>query len=287
MILINVLIIVMLATAILSVMIVGDDTDVELAIRMNNAAQARAVAAGGEASAIVALRRDLKVGNDSDSYLDDWAAIQDDDAAIDGGRFTFTVADAQARFNINNLIRGDTLNRGHFAAILAAVGLPAERVAPIVELVQSRQGIANMTDLTEAGLSLAELRQLAELATVLPEPTAVNLNTAPETLAAIVLNNPGKARVLLAERDVPRRSGGTGASNGLTREDMVALNIFPPQGTSVTSNYFWTRGLVTIGGDRQQLTSLLYRRSRDGGPQVLVLKRWRGLAPLEAPDPSL
>ena len=94
MILINVLVIVMLATAILAVMIAGDDTDVELNIRMSNAAQARAVAAGGEMSAIVALRRDLTPdaqgnANDSDSSADEWARIGDDDAAIDGGRFTF------------------------------------------------------------------------------------------------------------------------------------------------------------------------------------------------------
>ena len=120
------------------------------------------------------------------------------------------------------------------------------------------------------------IRQLTTLTTVLPEPTSVNLNTAPEALVAILLNNAGKARVLVATRE----------AGGMNRKDLIAANLFPPPGTGVTSSYYWARSLVEIGGDEQRLTSLLYRRTRDGGPQVLVLKRWRGAAPVEVPPPS-
>lgn len=285
MILINVLVIVMLATAILAVMIAGDDTDVELNIRMANATQARAVAAGGEMSAIVALRRDLAPNtrggaqgpaNDSDSAADEWARIGDDRAAIDGGRFTFAVTDAQALFNLNNLMRCDTLTSGTFANIVAALNLPPDTAARAIELVRANGGLTSITDLAQAGISAAAIQQLATLTTVLPEPTSVNLNTAPEALVAIMLNNAGKARVLMAARE----------AGGMNRDDLIAANLFPPPGTGVTSNYFWARSLVEIGGDGQQLTSLLYRRIRNGGPQVLVVKRWRGAAPIQVPPAS-
>ncbi len=285
MILINVLIIVMLATAILAVMIAGDDTDVELSLRMNNAAQARAVAAGAELSAAVALRRDLardiQANGSSDSYFDEWATIGDDDAAIERGRFTFAVTDAQALFNLNNLTRGDTLTQGTFSAIAAAAGLLPEQAISVIDHVRATGGLSDLADLANVGLSFAEIGRLSQWVTVLPEPTAVNLNTAPEALVAILLNNPGKARVLAAERTAARSGG------GMTRQDLIASGIVPPPGSGVNSSYFWTRSIVEIGGDRQQSTSLLYRRTRDGGPQVLALKRWRGAAPIQVPPPSV
>lgn len=278
MVLINVLVIVMLATAILAVMIASDDTDIELSLRLRNATQASAVARGAELSAVAALRRDLARGADTDSRKDEWAAISDDAAAIDGGSFSFDVFDAQARFNINNLVRNDTITKDHFSAIVAAVDLPPEMVGQIAELVQTKRGLAGLGDLQAAGLSLAEIRRLAVFATVLPEPTDVNLNTAPETLAAILLNNPGQARKLMAAR-----TAGGGKGGGLTREDLSLAGILPPPGSSVTSSYYWARSTVDIGGTNQQLTSLLYRRTMGGGPQVLVLKRWRGAAPMQVP----
>lgn len=278
MVLINVLVIVMLATAILVMMIASDDTDIELSLRLRNATQASAVARGAELSAVAALRRDLARGADSDSRKDEWAAIADDDAAIDGGRFSFDVSDAQAMFNINNLVRGDAVTKDYFAALVAAVDLSPEKAGQIADLVQTNRGIAGLGDLQAAGLTLAEIRRLAMFATVLPEPTDVNLNTAPETLAAILLNNPGQARKLMAAR-----TAGGGKGGGLTREDLALTGIFPPPGSGVTSSYYWARSTVDIGGTSQQLTSLLYRRTMGGGPQVLVLKRWRGAAPMQVP----
>lgn len=280
MILINVLVIVMLATAILAVMITGDDTDVELNLRLNDAVQARAVAAGAELSAAAALRRDLARDPTSDSIADEWAKIGDDAATIDRGTFTFTVLDAQSLFNINNLARGDTLTRGMFAAIVAKASLPTETTDRVVDLVRTSGGVSSLTDLRAAGLTLRDIQRLANLATVLPEPTAINLNTAPEELAAIVLNNPGKARVLVADRQSANVAG-----RGMSRTDMTASGVFPPPGSGAISNYFWTRSLVTIGGDTQQLTSLLYRSTIDGSPRVAILKRWRGPAPFLMPPP--
>lgn len=274
MILINVLVIVMLATAILAVMIAGDDTDVELNLRLRNAAQAMAIARGAELSAVTELRRDLAAGNERDSLGETWSNIADRDAKIDGGVFTSAVFDAQARFNINNLQRNDSLNKATFAAIVAAAKLPAETVENIAALLQQTGPISGFADLGKVGLDLPQLIRLAPYCTVLPEPTDINLNTASEDLVAILLDNPGKARVLVAAR---------GTGNGLTRSQLASTGIFPPSGTGVTSNYFWVRGHVVMGSTSQQLSSLLYRRTFSGKPQVLVLKRWRGAGPLQAP----
>ena len=274
MILINVLVIVMLATAILAVMIAGDDADVELNLRLRNAAQAMANARGAELSAVTELRRDLAEGNERDSLGEKWANIADRDAKIDGGVFTSAVFDAQARFNINNLQRNDSLSKSNFAAIVAAAQLPAETVENVAALLQETGPISGFADLGRMGLDLPQLIRLAPYCTVLPKPTDINLNTASEDLVAILLNNPGKARVLVAAR---------GTGDGLTRSELASTGIFPPPGTGVTSNYFWVRGRVVVGSTSQQLTSLLYRRTFGGRPQVLVLKRWRGAGPLQAP----
>jgi general secretion pathway protein K len=274
MILINVLVIVMLATAILAVMIAGDDADVELNLRLRNAAQAMAIARGAELSSVTELRRDLAEGNERDSLGEKWSNIADRSAKIDGGVFTSAVFDAQARFNINNLQRNDSLSKSNFAAIVAAAGLPAETVESVAALLQETGPISGFTDLGRMGLDLPQLIRLAPYCTVLPEPTDINLNTASQELVGILLNNPGKARVLVAARSTGK---------GLTRSELASTGIIPPPGTGVTSNYFWVRGHVVIGSTGQQLTSLLYRRTFAGKPQVLVLKRWRGAGPLQAP----
>lgn len=274
MILVNVLVIVMLATAVLALMIAGDDTDVEFTLRLRNAAQARAITRGAELSAIAELRRDLARANDRDSLGEKWAKIADSNVAIEGGRFTYAVSDAQALFNINNLQRGDAISTGAFTAIAAAAGLPLDTAPKTLQLLLTTGPLSALEDLQAIGLDPGQIRRLGAFVTVLPEPTDVNLNTAPEKLAAVLIDNPAQARMLVALRS---RDGGA------TRDDLAKAGIFPPTGTGLTSNYFWSRGRVVIGATDQQLTSLLYRRFGAGAPEVLVLKRWRGAAPVQVP----
>ncbi len=274
MILVNVLVIVMIATAVLALMIAGDDSDIEFTLRLRSAAQARAITRGAELSAVAELRRDLARANDRDSLGENWAKIADSNVAIDGGRFTYAVSDAQALFNINNLQRGDAISVGAVAAIAAAAGLPNDTAPKILQLVLTAGPLSALEELQTIGLNTDQIRRLEPFVTVLPEPTDVNLNTAPEALAAVLIGNPAQARMLVALR---ARNGGA------TRDDLAKAGLFPPPGTGLTSNYFWSRGRVIIGATDQQLTSLLYRRQGAGAPEVLVLKRWRGAAPVQVP----
>ena len=273
MILVNVLVIVMLATGVLAIMVAGGDSNIERSSRLRFAAQAIAIARGGELSAIAALRRDLAASSAGDSLDEEWAKIADRDASIPGGRFSLAVIDAQSRFNINNLARGDLESRAAFARIASAARLPGESADRIAALVQAAGAVTDLSALRALGLTDAELSRLAALCTALPEPTPVNFNTAPEPVVAAMLGNPAAARSLVMMRRDSR----------LTQEVLSGLSpIFPP-GTGLTSDYFWTRGRVVIGGTSQQLTSLLHRTMRDGRPKVVAVRRWRGTPPLGAP----
>ncbi len=274
MILINVLVIVMLATAVLTVMLVSEDDDVDRGFALRSAAQAMATARGAELSAVAALRRDLATGSTADTLGEPWANIADRNARIPGGSFRFAVTDAQSRFNINNLMRGDVTARDNFIKIAASAALPVETAETIARLLPFAGPLESLSQLRMVGVSDAQLRRLALLCTALPSPSDVNVNTAPEALLAILFGNEATARSVAAMR---ARAG------GVTRDSMVAGMILLPPATGVSSQYFWSRGKVTMGDTSQQLTSLLVRRQLDGQPEVVAIRRWRGAAPVEAP----
>jgi general secretion pathway protein K len=270
MILVNVLVIVVLATAVLAIMLAGQDSQVERTQQLRSAAQAMAIARGGELSAIVALRRDLASGSTTDTLTEPWANIGDKNARIVGGHFSFVVADAQSHFNINNLARGDAVSTDVLRQMALAVGVKPDHLAGVLAALKAQGPVADLSALRGAGLSEAEVQSLSAFCTALPTPTTVNVNTAPEPLLALMTGNPAVAHAMVMMR--ARDNSGVSSS----------AMILPP-GTGVTSDYFWARGRVTIGTTVQQLTSLLHRRQDNGKVVVSAIRRWRGAAPLGAP----
>ena len=103
MILVNVLLFVAIASGLVLLMINREELALDQSLRSTDAARALAVARGGETSAIVALRRDLVTSPTIDHQGEDWAKLQERGAKIDGGSFDLAIADAQGRFNINNV----------------------------------------------------------------------------------------------------------------------------------------------------------------------------------------
>ena len=274
MILINVLVIVMLATAVLALTIAGDDENVERSARLRAVAQAQAVARGGELSAITALRRDLARGNSVDTLGEEWARIADTNAPIEHGTFTFAVTDAQARFNLTNLKRGDVLSQALMARIAIAAGLSEDQILGIVEATKLGSVTDDFSALRGLGLTVQQIQALAAYCTILPKPTRINLATASESLLAIVFDSPATAREVVSMR---------GGSGGLSDTSLRAAGLLLPPGTALTSDYFWARSRVTVSGTSQQLTSLLYRHTFDGKPRVVALRRWKGAPPIQAP----
>jgi general secretion pathway protein K len=285
MILVNVLVIVMLATAVLAIMLATEDNQVERSAHLRFASQAMATARGGEMSAIAELRRDLvrdmATGNQSDTLAEPWANIADTDARIVGGHFSFVVSDAQARFNINNLAHGDAISIGALNAVAVNAGIRPDHVAAVVALLHQHGPIRDLSELRAAGVSEGELQRLSIVCAALPTPTTVNVNTASEALLVIMTGNLATAHAII----LARGKGGIGVGGTIGMQTgPSADHILLPPGTGVASEYFWARGRVTNGGTSQQLTTLLHRRLDQGQPVVVAIERWRGAAPLAAPQ---
>ncbi|QJU57676.1 Type II secretory pathway component PulK-like protein [Sphingomonas sp. AP4-R1] len=275
MVLVNVLLLVGLAAAVLAIMVAGDDAGLQRATRMAEAAQAAQIARGGELSAVAALRRDMVQAPDQDDATEPWANIDEKGAAIEGGRFAMTVADATGKLDLNALTRDDPVAKGRLATMAGALGLTpgtAERIAGYLLIAGP---VADLAELGAAGLTPGEIAKLAPFATALPLRTSINLNAVPEPLLALLLDNPAAARGLVARR----------TRNGrLTRDDFSLEQAAIPPGCGFASSFFWSVAEARIGGTSQRLTSLIERRkTEDGKALVQVVARWRGRAPLQAP----
>lgn len=277
MILVNVLLFVALASSIVMMMISREDAALERSVRLREAAQAQMIARGGEMSAVAALRRDVLEGPASDDAGEPWAALAQEEVAIEGGTFDLAITDAQSKFNINALASGDAAAVDLLARIAVALGIQPEMVPQLATLIRLYGPVTDLRPLALAGLDPGSVARLSGLITALPYPTKVNANSASEELLAIMLESPVAARALVAQR---QRKG------YLTLDDFSAANRLLPSTLGFTSNLFWIRATVRIGDTRQQLTSLIARRSRgEGTPtQVGVIQRWRGvLGPDGAP----
>ena len=274
MVLVNVLVIVLLATTVLALMLTSGDAEIDRSIALRDAGQAQAIAHGGELSAVAALRRDLARGNTGVTLSDGWARIGDRNAAVEGGHFTLAVSDAQARFNLNRLARGDVASRATFGDIAVAAGLERGLADRIALLFATNGRVADLAPLMALAPQSDIAERLAPFCTLLPVDTDVNLNTAPEPLIAALFGSPVVARLIVGQRD---REGGLNAAG-------LALNhILLPPGTGLSSAWFWVRDRVTIGGSTQGLTSLIHTGFAANAPQANVVARWRGRPPLQAP----
>ena len=271
MILVNVLLFVALAAGIVAAMIVSQDIAIGRATQMREAAQAMAIAEGGVLSAITALRRDAVDRPESDHVGEPWAATREAGAPIAGGTFDLAVADAQGRFNVNNLRGDDFASASILSKIAGAVRLPADVALRAAVLIRAGSPVTDLEALPLSGADPATIARLAALLTAIPgEGRRINLNSIGEDLLGIILDNPAAARTLIAVRT---RQG------FLRQEDFTAAGVSPPLGCGFTSDMFWVRARVRIGDTRQQVTALLERRRGPDGVAVVPIARWRGNHP--------
>jgi general secretion pathway protein K len=175
------------------------------------------------------------------------AILAEDDASVDhlnepwahrlppipaeGAMLAGTIADEQAKFNLNNLARGEAPSPADVAVLqrlLAQVGLPASLADAIVDWIDPDDAVtrpAGAEDRDDLGLEpafgaanrtigeVAELAQvegmtpealarLAPYVTALPDETAVNVNTASATvlLALVPSLSPADAGRIVEQR---------------------------------------------------------------------------------------
>ncbi len=263
MILVNVLAMIAVVAALVMGMLGGEVAAVDRATDFRDAGRALAIARGGELTAIAALRRDLATGPDSDDATEAWAHVAQAPTPIAGGTFTLTVADAQARFNVN---AAAGTGEPDLAALAVALGLPPDVAPRIAATLADRGPVGDVGELTRAGLDPAMLARLRPLVTALPGIAPVNVNAAAPALLAVLVGDAAGAR-LLADRRA--RAG------RLTALDFAAAGVRLPAGAGFTSDHFVVTTTVTQGTAAVTLTSLI-ERHRGSAPAVVAIGRWLG-----------
>jgi general secretion pathway protein K len=273
--LINVLVILALTASVVYAMVSLSDLSIARSQRFSSAGQALALISGGEASAIVALRRDMIVAPATDNRSEPWALTGQDKVDIAGGSFALQIEDAQQRFNLNTLPQTGALGAQMLQRIVVALDLPPDVGPRIAGRLAQTEPLARMTDLiAEAGLTQPEVDRLSELATVLPMRTDVNINTAPDALLGVIADNPVQARSL---QGIRKRKG------FLTSADVIAAKVILPPGIGFVSRFFHVTVSVTIDDTAQRMETLLQRRIGPGGvPEVVAVFRQ---VPLSAVTP--
>lgn len=263
MILINVLVVVAIAAATVTVMIVAQDIEVRRSIRLHDAAQARAYSRAGELSAIVALRRDAATTHDVDTLQDAWAGIGQRAVRIPRGSFALSMTDEQARFNLNAIASGDPIPSAILLRIGEAAGVSRTTLDFMSATVLTLGELRDDGALRTTGIDPAELDRLEPFIAFLPREAALNLNTADPTLLQIVLQDPGAVRRVMARRD----------QGGLSSSEAAALG---PSGlVGSDSSHFRVVTTVVVGDVIHRTSSRIERRLTPAGPMVVVSARRR------------
>jgi len=195
-----------------------------------------------------------------------------------------TISDAQARFNLTNLVKAGKVDPLALAALVRlcdAVGASADAANRIATglLSATPSGALEPTapllprsvgQLDWLGVDPATTRLLAPYVVLLPAPTKVNVNTAPrEVLAAVVngLDLASAERLVQLRQHTPFRSAADIARQvtQVKAEDLAAAPL------DVGSSYFEVRGRLRLGDRVLEQTSLVMRR----GIEVTVVQRQR------------
>lgn len=275
--LINVLVILALTASVVYAMVSLSELSITRSQRFSSAGQALALIAAGEASAIVALRRDMVESPTTDHNAEGWALVGQDPVEIAAGSFALQIVDAQGFFNLNSLPGSGALGAQILQRIVTALDLPPDVGPRIAARLAQSDPLLRMADLVaEAGIDPADLARLSELVTVLPGRTDINLNTAPEALLGAIADNPVQAR----------RLAGIRARNGfLTPEDVTAAEMILPLGVGFVSRFFRVTVNVSVDGTAQRMETLLHRRpGRGGSADVVAVFRQIPLGAISPPQ---
>ena len=179
------------------------------------------------------------------------------------------IEDEQAKFNLRNLAAGPALNEAELQALRRLLGALridesfagriGERLLAAVRAsgVQPAPGLAFADELLQVGMEPDALERLRPFVTVLPEPTPLNVNTAPAELLAARIADLAllDARRLVSSRDrAPFKDLGDALQR--LRQSNPALS---EQGLAVATRYFSIDGTVTYGSARLNARALVRR----------------------------
>lgn len=208
------------------------------------------------------------------------------------------VQDAQAYLNINNLIDNNQISAPHkavFLKLFETLGLPPAELNRLCDALLAAHTAQPGTDafakaplrpqrvdqLLWLGLSPATLARLRSFVTVLPQPTTVNINTAPlEVLVASI----GGADMALASRALRQRAASPFQSLEAASTALgLAANQLTPQMHSITTQYFLVAGRMRLEETTIQELSLIERIGRS----TKTVWRERGVLAPKSANPSI
>jgi general secretion pathway protein K len=298
--LITVILIVALATTVASFVAWRQQVWTRQVENLRDAAQAAAVARSGVDWAGAILAEDRR-RNQSDHLNEAWA--QPVALPVERGRVVGGIEDAQARFNLNNLVRNGQASLpdiATFQRLLGMLAFPADAVTTMTEALvdwldadalpygasdaenayylalpqpylAANRALVDLAELTLVrGFDQAAVDTLAPWVSVLPQPTPVNLNTASAEVVAAVL--PGftleDARSWVAERG----DGSQTLAAFRGRLSVAQALGLQEHLLSVASDYFQIELEVEFGRVRQRHLAL-YRRQGQNSPSLLWLQQ--------------
>jgi general secretion pathway protein K len=215
----------------------------------------------------------------------------DRDNTVDSGPDAFlsgSIVDAQARYNLRNLIdatgKVSPTEVQALARLAGAAGLSsdvASRVAAAVGTVWALTEVPSATqplpparveDLTRLGIDAATVRALAPWVELLPVRTPVNLNTAPREVLLAAIDNLDLGS---AERLVQARQRQPFRSLDEVRELLGASIAVEPERAAVVTRHFEILGRLRLEDRVLEERSLVERRAAERGGEVVVLRRVR------------
>lgn len=266
MILLNVLLVIAMASVAVLIMIAAQDIEVQRATRLKDLAQASAYARAGELSAVTTLRRDGLVAAGTDNLTEPWAKLGQTPVAIPNGSFALTIEDEQARFNLNSLQPAnspapfDLLQR-----LGASLGVPPQSLNRIATVVRVAGPLSDDRLIRAAGVPQSDLDRLEPYVALLPVEAQTNLNTVDLPLLTLMLQDADAAKTLIDRR---RRTG------YLTAADLAAAGAGSPA-VAYTSDHYRVVTTVRYGDVTEVVTSRLARQRGLGTVDLVVLSRRR------------
>lgn len=224
----------------------------------------------------------------ADTRLDQYVENGNAESDLADTHLSGSISDAQARFNLNNLVVNGAvdpaatanyaklltllnldaslaeLTASHLAKIAAAnlaSNVPPAASAPVATSAVSAPPSKNMNDtqlddlLSIAEYTPAQVQRLKPFVIFLPTSTPVNINTAPAELIAAMVGNLSlaDAKTLLVSRQSASFRDLADFANRLPNQ------AYNPASLSVNSSYFLINGNVHMNRARLDMQALLQR----------------------------
>ncbi|NCX43300.1 MAG: general secretion pathway protein GspK [Betaproteobacteria bacterium] len=188
---------------------------------------------------------------------------------------TGQIQDAQARFNLRNLIQADKLSAPDLQALrklLAALGLDAG-LGEVIAAYAMSPGFGRAADLLLVpGFDQATYQRLERYVIVLPRRSALNVNTASAELLHAYL--PG-LDVAAAQLLIKRREEQAFSNLDALKAKLSGADELPSERFTVFSRYFFMEGVIGYGRVNSRARILYDRNPQSGLEGEAVSVVWR------------